>query len=329
MPMATFLEIGLLNADYSVMRLLPPEIAYRYQALPVAADGDHITVAMAEPADQRASQAIQEVIGHPICFIHADPELIDNQLHHLWPTSAPHPRLLAWFPEQDEFAESYTRYLAELLDAARDETFVLPEEPGSLKELCGAIHARQPDLLALQASHPSRVMRRILRETADPDRPQLSSFLAVPPRPKWPIKRILLVLPDSKTKSDLAVGWTEKLAGPGNISVTVLPVLPQVPLCYGSFLHNNLDAILAGTDQMGQKLRQIAKRFKGENIRGVYKLRDGDPVSQIRDEIYTSQPDLIVMPSCLHPGCKTWLNADLPGMLFKTLTISLLLTSEN
>lgn len=325
MPMSTFLEIGMLKADSSVMRLLPPEIAYRYQALPVAADGDHITVAMAEPEDQRASQAIQAVIGHPICFIHADPELIENQLHHLWLTSAPHPRLMTWFPEQDEYLKSFTGYLAQLLVATLDETFLLP---ASLKELCGAIHAHQPDLLAFQASHPSRVIRRILREAADPERPQLSSFMAVPPRPIWPIKRILLVLPDSKTKSDLAVSWTEKLAGPGNISVTVLPVLPQVPLCYGSFLHNNLDAILAGTDQLGVKLRQIAKRFRGENIRGVCKLRDGDPVTQIRDEINTSQPDLIIMPYCLHPGCKTWLNADLPGMLFKTHTIPLLLTSE-
>ena len=125
------------------------------------------------------------------------------------------------------------------------------------------------------------------------------------------------------------MSWTEKLAGPGKIEVTVLPVLPPVPLCYGSFLHHNLDAILAGSDQMGIKMHQVANRFTGENIQGVYKLREGDPVTQIRDEIYTSQPDLIIMPSCLTQRCNTWLNADLPGMLFKTLTIPMLLTSEN
>ena len=329
MPMATFLEICLLKADSSVMRLLPPEIAYRYHALPIATDGDQITVAMADPEDRHASKAIQEVINRPICFIHADPGLIDNQLHHLWPTSATHPRILAWFPEQDDLMESYTRYLAELLDAALDDSKLPANASGSFEELSGIIQERQPDLLVFQTSHPSRIMRCILRETSDQETLQLSSFLAVPPRPIWPIKKILLVLPDSKTKSDLAVGWTEKLAGPGKIEVTVLPVLPQVPLCYGSFLHNNLDAILAGTDQLGVKMRQIANRFTGENIQGVYKLRDGDPVTQIRDEIFSSQPDLMIMPSCLHQGCKTWLNADLPSLLFKTLTTPLLLTSEN
>lgn len=329
MPMTTFLEIGLLNADSSVMRLLPPEIAYRYQALPVAADGDYITVAMAEPEDQQASKAIQELIDHPICFIHADPGLIENQLHHLWPTSAPHPRLLSWFPEKDDLLESYTRYLAELMDAALEGSKLPANESGSLKELRGIIQEHQPDLLVFQASHPSRVMRSILRETSDREVPQPSSYLAVPPRPIWPIKKILLVLPDSTTGSDLAVGWTEKLARPGKIEVTVLPVLPPVPLCYGSFLHHNLDGILTGTDQLGVKMRQIANRFTGENIQGVYKLREGDPVTQIRDEIYASQPDLIIMPSCLKGGCKTWLNADLPSMLFKTLTTPMLLTSEN
>lgn len=329
MTMATFLEIGLINADSSVMRLLPPEIAYRYHALPVATDGDRITVAMAEPEDRQASQAIQEIINRPICFIHADPGLIDNQLHHLWPTSAPHPRVLAWFPNQDDSLVSFTSYLAGILDADLEDSISFPNESGSFKALSGVIRERQPDLLVFQSSHPSSVMRRLLRETADQETPQLSSFLAVPPRPIWPIKKILLVLPDSKTRSDLAVGWTEKLAGPGKIEVTVLPVLPPVPLCYGSFLHHNLESILVGNDQLGIKMRQIGNRFKGENIQGVYKIRDGDPVTQIRDEIYASQPDLIIMPSRFHPGCKTWLNADLPSMLFKTLTTPMLFTTEN
>lgn len=324
--MATFLELGLLSADSSVMRLLPPDLAFRYHALPVATDGNHITVAMAEPEDQRASKAIQEVIDRPICFIHADPGLIDSQLHHLWPASAPHPRLLTWLSEESPQVNSFIKYLAGLLEADLDRA---AGKLGSIQELGGTISAHHPDLLIFQDSHPSRVMRRILKEITRDEAAQLSSFLVVSSKPFWPIKKLLLILPDSKTGSDLAVSWTEKIAGPGNIQVTILPVLPPVPLCYGSFLRHNLDAILTGNDQLGIKMRQIANRLTGEQIQGVYKLREGDPVTQIRDEITTSQPDLIIMPSCLHPECNTWLNADLPGMLFKTLTIPMLLTSEN
>lgn len=326
--MATFLELGLLNADSSVMRLLPPEIAFQYHALPVATDGDYITVALAEPEDQMAIKAIQDAIDRPICFIHADPGLIDNQLHNLWPSDAPHLRMLTWLPKEAALLHSFISYLTDILDADLDTIDLPDDEPDSIKCLGRVISERQPDLLIFQANHPLRLMRRILKEITKKGANRLSSFLAVPPRPVWPIKKLLMVLPDSKTGSELAAGWTGKLAGSGNIQVTILPVLPPVPLCYGSSLCHNLDAILAGNDQLGLKMRQIADRLAGENIQGVYKLREGDPVTQIKDEICASQPDLIVMPSDLHPGCKTWLKADLPGMLFKALTIPMLLTSD-
>ena len=54
MAMASFLELGLVKSYKSVMRLIPPEIAYRYHALPVATDGNMITVAMAVPEDSQA-----------------------------------------------------------------------------------------------------------------------------------------------------------------------------------------------------------------------------------------------------------------------------------
>ena len=327
--MASFLELGLVNADKSVMRLIPPEIAYRYHALPVATDGNMITVAMAAPEDSQASQAIQAIMKRPICFIHADPVLIDSQLDHLWPASAPHPRLLVCIPERSAPIDSYLRYLAELLDANLDDIDLPIDQPGSIKTMGAIIGEYQPDLLVLQAQHPSRNMRRILKETTHNKGTDLSSFLVLPSRPILPIKKILLILPDSKIRSELATDWTEKLSKPAKAQVTVLPVLPCVPLIYGSFLHHELNAILAGNDQLGKKLRQIANRFTGENIQGVYKLRDGDPGTQIREEISTSQPDLIIMPSCLHPGCNTWLNADLSASLLKTLTTPMLLTSEN
>ena len=327
--MATFLEFNLANADSSVMRLLPPEIAYRYRALPVATDGNTITVAMAEPNDLLASQAIQAVINRPICFIHADSGLIDIQLHHLWPTSAPHPRLLTWFPERSTPSEQFIGYLSGLLGAKTDAVDLPIDQPASIKSLGAVISERHADLLVFQPPHPSRLMRQIRKETTYNKVCDQFSFLVLPARPIWPLKNILLILPDSKIKSDLAVSWTEKIAQPAKGKVTVMPLLPNVPLMYGSFLQHSIDEILAGNDQLGGKLRQIADRFTGMGIQGVYKLRDGDPEIQIRDEIVSSQTDMIIIPSCYRSGCPTWLNADLQGMLLKTLTIPMLLTYEN
>lgn len=327
--MATYLELGLVNADSSLMRLLPPQIAYRYHALPVGTDGKHIAVAMAEPDDPQASQAIQEVIGRPLCLIHADRALIDRQLHHLWPGSAPQTRLLTWFPERSAALELFSGYLSEQLGAVHEAINMPADSPDPINTLKAAISDHRPDLLVFQARHPSRVMRQILKPGTHNKITRLSSFLALPARPIWPLKNILLILPDSKIKLDLAVSWTEKIAQPTKSKVTVLPVLPNIPLMYGSFLYHSIDAILAGNDQLGGKLRQIAVRFTGMGIQGVYKLRYGDPEMQIKDEIVSSQADMIIMPSCLRPGCNSWLNADLPGNLIKSLTIPMLLTSGN
>ena len=255
--------------------------------------------------------------------------MIDSQLDHLWLDSAYHPRLVTCIPERSAPIDSYLRYLAELLDANLDGIGLPMDQADSIKTMAAIISEHRPDLLVLQAQHPSRIIRSILKETTHNKVTDLSSFLVLPSRPIFPIKKILLILPDSKIRFELATGWTEKLSKPAEAQVTVLPVLPCVPLIYGSFLQHDLDAILAGNDQLGKKLRQIANRFTSENIKGVYKLRDGNPGTQIREEIVTSQPDLIIMPSCVHPGCNRWLNEDLPASLFKTLPVPMLLTSEN
>ena len=63
------LSLSHLQANPQVAHMLPSELAYRYHALPVAMDGERLTVAMAHPEDEMACQALQAVlkptIGRP------------------------------------------------------------------------------------------------------------------------------------------------------------------------------------------------------------------------------------------------------------------------
>jgi hypothetical protein len=67
-------------------------------------------------------------------------------------------------------------------------------------------------------------------------------------------------------------------------------------------IQHNFQAILTSKDPMGQKMRWISQRFSEEKINGVFKLRDGEPLDQLRNEILASDPDLVVV-GAEHRNC--------------------------
>ena len=78
--MTKYLEINALEADRRLADLLPFDIACRYHALPVAKDGEQITVAMADPYDKNAVDAVLAVMGPSTCIVRADAQFIDSAL---------------------------------------------------------------------------------------------------------------------------------------------------------------------------------------------------------------------------------------------------------
>jgi hypothetical protein len=323
--MQNILQLGLFDRNISVMRLLPPEIAFRFHALPIATDGQSITVAMASPDDPQALAAIQAVIDVPMCVIQADGQEIDQQLAQLWSPLQGRPRLLAWVAgDESQTHMAFCSYLAELLSA--DLEFLdLPGTNSSLEDVAHSILDDQPDLFLYSSCQPAQMTKRLICKTAR--KAQALSYLIVPPQPIWPITKILLVLPDCGQGADLAITWAGKLAQGNHIQVTVLPVLPPIPQWYGSFLRHDLEDVLTGNDPLGIKLRAISRQFNENDVIGVYKLREGEALSQVREEIFSSHPDLIIIPELRHkPDC--WMAEDLGSMLFKSISTPLLLTMK-
>lgn len=324
MNMDTVLQLGFYDQNIKVMRLLPPEVAFRYHALPIATDGQRVTVAMASSSDQQALQAIQQVLDAPVCFIEADRLEIDRRLSQLWLTNSSHLQLLVWISgKEPKTFLPYVNRVAGLLNAdlrlAR-----IPLGGTCQQELAAEIQCSRPDLFLYSSCYSSRLLKGLIKSTVSevPD----TAFLGIPLAPLWPISKILLIVPELDGGTDRAISWAVRFAQSNQALVTVLPVLPPIPLCYGSFLRHSLEEILTGNDPLGQKLREISSQFQDQKVTGIYKMREGDPLFQIREEIFTSDPDLIILPSRLRKGINSWLTEDLGSVLFKSTTKPLLST---
>jgi len=314
MPTIPYLHLACVKTDRQLMRLLPPEIAYRYHALPVASDGSWITVAMADPEDRNAAEAVTSAVSGPTCLVQADPQVIDQRLAELWPQNpVPHLRLLLWSPINTTSVslETYSQSLAKLLDADLVKVDIPWRSVKSITEFGCVAEEICPDLIIFQIHNPSQFNGMLLDTTIQKQVNLLHSSVIIPQNPRWPLAKILLILPDGDAEDESSIRWTVRLANSSESAVTVLPLLPPVPGCYGSFVQHSVQALLAANDPMGMKMRSIAQRFSEDEINGTFKLREGEPLSQIRDELLSSDPDLIIIPSSHHNSLRRWMIGDL------------------
>jgi len=309
-----YLDLDCIQTNHQLMRLLPSEVAYHFHALPVATDGERITIAMASPEDITASAAVASNIGAPISFVQADLDAIDRRLDEIWPeTITTRQRLLVWSPTPatETTLLPYVNGLAEMLNADLEQVDIPWRGTKSFSDLRNAAEQAQPDLIVFQVPNPS-LLKRLLTDFATQkwiDRLPVS--VLIPFSPRWPVKNILLTLPNGNKANDMAIDWTVQFARSSLAAVTVLPLLPPVPGMYRSVIQHNFQAILSSTDPMGQKMRWLSQRFSEEKVTGVFKLREGEPLEQLRNEILASDPDLVVV-AAEHRNCLwRWVNGEL------------------
>lgn len=322
-----YVDLDEIRIDRRVIKLLPPEIAYHYHALPIATDGRQVTVAMASPGDDTASRVIESAIDAPICLIRADLCEIDHRLHRMWPEIPARMKFLYWSNSAStkqgvSFADCFSRLLrADLIQVdcpeKREESVTILEM--SIKKAC-------PDMIIFQAVKPDRAIKRLSACPSIKKTDCLPDLYVLPAKPKLPINKVLLVLPDCGAGYETASSWVVRISNPNRIEAVILPILPSVPQCYGSFLRYDLESLMAGKDPLGKRMRSISDIFSAGNIKVTYKIRQGDPIDQIRDELFAAKPDLIILPSPSRSTLKKWSALDLISELTKTITTPVLIT---
>jgi hypothetical protein len=300
-PALIFLEDDGLRVNPRFASLLPPDLAYRYHALPVAGSGDRITVAMADPGDPEARRVILKVMGPSTCVVQTNQDTIDRLLAEFWEKAAnPSPIFLACSTSGAPSAgvESYARTLADIMGATicRFDT----KKMGSqiYPELCSEVERLNPGIVIIAG------IERSNRKRSDEDSlenglvGQLSSSILVVRKPHWPLRHILLIL-RNVTADQASVDWTIRIARPSCSDVTVLPLTMPIPktcdrVCQ---MRSTIADFLTSDSTMGRNLRQVARRLVDSEINSTMRIRPEPLEHQVRFELGEREYDLVVIAS--------------------------------
>lgn len=302
-----------LALEPGLVRRLPAELARRFHALPLAEDRGRITVAMADPSDPAAREAITAALGPAACVVRCDAEAIDLLLSQIWGGGARSPlKVLACAvsspipPPLADYAEAVSHLLE-----ARLDWLSMEEDPA---RLAGRPDAGEHDLYVFpRAPHP--LLQALLsspgRLEGQARESGFQEAALVVRNPRWPIGQILLVL-CGEERDRAAVDWVLHLAHKAHSKVTVLAVVPPVPAMFGhrAGIGDGLPGLLTANSPLGQEMRQVARHLVAWEIEAALRLREGPPEVQIRRELAEGDYDLVAVAGRPCGVVRRWLQGD-------------------
>lgn len=302
-----YLTLDELTADPKLARRLPPDLAWRCHALPLAEANGRVTVAMANPDDPEARQAVVAALGPRSCVVRGSALIIDAHLAAIWGEEARHPLELQVCASPDPVSGEtwdYARAFSELLGARLSYANALAGTDARTKATefagCNLLIFDRPD-------HP--LLRRLLQQPAASENPtvpqsQVPFAVLTARRPCWPLERILLVV-CGEGADEAAVDWTLRLARPSAAAVTILAVVLPVPAMYQGLarMEQSLAAVLSTDTALGRQMHQVARRLAEDRVDGTLCLRQGAPDQQIIREVVEGAHDLIIMAT---KPCRWW-----------------------
>ena len=296
---SAYLTLDELTADPVLARRLPSELAWRFHALPLAEDNGRVTVAMADPDDAEAREAVVAVLGPRSCVVRGSPLAIDARLTEIWGyEAAGHLRVgICGFPRHPQGEHwDYARAFGALLGAhinhptATAEVDDLPQEE---ELVCCDL------MFFLDPSHPliRRLLTRSPTASAQASAQNAAPFgILVAQRPRWPLRSILLAI-CGDSADDAAVNWAVRLARPSSATVTALAVVPPVPAMYRglSRMEQSVAALLSTDTTLGRQMHRVARCLAEGKVDGTVRLRQGAPDHQICREAFERDHDIVIM----------------------------------
>ena len=217
---------------------------------------------------------------------------------------------------------AFTKKFAGSLGAELEEVDSKSYDGEFYEGLACCLQQWKTDLIVVQALKPFQMLRKLekrIRANSLPD------MLILPAAPKLHFHNLLLMT-EGEIGSEIGVTWALRFSEIDQVHVNMLPVLPPTPPCYGSLLQHDLAAIRAGNHPLGKDLRFQSKRLKKKDIKVTCRLRCGDCYDQIREEINSTQPDLIILPAITARGKVEWGSIDVLNILYKYISKPILIT---
>jgi nucleotide-binding universal stress UspA family protein len=288
------LVLDNLVPNVDLARRLPQSLARRFHALPVAEERGVLTVVMADPDDVAACQAVTTALGTAPYIVRGDQAVIDTWISQLWARqTAARPQYVVYVPTGRNAAdlETYAGQLSSLTGA--ELSWLDQQDVAAVVKL---LSTKPCDLVVCgHACEP--LARRVLCGPTDSRLAEcVPSSLLVVASPRWPLRRILLVILDP-TSNESSLAWVRTLAQPTGAAVTALAVVPPIPELYGNLrgMKHDLAQLLATGTPLGREMRRVAQLLVDWRMDGLLRLRQGPISREIRLEAEEGDYDLIVL----------------------------------
>jgi hypothetical protein len=270
-------DISGISVDVELIRQVPAGIAVYYEALPLAKEGNQVSVAMSHPDNVLAITVLGSFLKAEVVPIQANPATIRLALAHHYPDGATiTPQLLCW--------HSCT---GDKLDRARHEQQLawLWSEPVTMLEadMVGVddlVRASQTGHYHLTATNVANMdtLCTLLHKAATP------LYLQNQAEPM--LRRILVVLRGFASDAYM-VDWVAPLVRKTGASVTLMP------LTSARFV--NLQTLLGTEGPVKAHISSCLQRFRDVDIHPYLKIRHDAAVQQISNELEQDKYDLLVI----------------------------------
>lgn len=341
-----YLDLKDLVPDDEAVRWLPLDVARRCRALPIAQDDGVITIAMADPADGAARDAVVAALTEQaasrsarspqVYLVRGDGALIDARLADLaGGEGAPQQVWLREPLHGDRMGViSYATQVAALLGAPLnryDPLLPAQERPDS--------DAPGPRWESGAAAADDRLVILSCADLTLPDPLQVAGHgsgaaLLYACRPRWPLRRLLLIVRGDPV-DDAALAWAARLARATGSATTALMIAPhtaagqaspspQRRLPFGA--HDDISSLLSANNALGHKMRHAAQRLDALQMDAVLHLRQGAPEVMIHEELASLPYDLIIAGVAVRGAEAQWRLRPLLHKMLSDLYCPLLLT---
>lgn len=276
------LDLDSISIDWELAKQLPRRLAYYHLAIPIAKEGDTLTVAVANPDNQRVLALLAAVLNAEIVPVRGSEAAITRALNRLWPPARiDTPRhILVWSADADR-NEAHRARFTSLLPADSYGLTALQPSAATLDSLPDFVRDGRYDLLVTDRLYDNDLRELLGRSPAS------VLFCDGPARP---IRRILVLLRGHQP-DQTALDWLMPVAAHTGASVTLLMIARSDSPYY---MRRPLTDFLLPDAEAGAHLAHYARMVNAHDIPGRVKIREGSPEACTAAELNAATYDLII-----------------------------------
>ncbi|OGO20919.1 MAG: hypothetical protein A2Z14_01725 [Chloroflexi bacterium RBG_16_48_8] len=290
------LQLEGVPLDTILAKKLPPRLAFSYHVLPLAIERNQITVAMADPENKFAIEAVRSALGANPYIVKSDQTWIDRLLRELWPDYQNDDLHLLLYSRNNDISKicrDYSNYIRNQLKIPDSNIYSLVGAKGTLSDVVEESNG-VVDLVIIEETIKSKYTRSMLSPRYHRVIQKLQPSVLVARQPRWPIEKILLIL-RCENRDHIAVDWVVKMGLPSKAVVTMSVPLPPIPRMYQglSGMSVQIPKMLKGNSALEKHLQSLTARLASHGIEVKLNILEGDTKRIIQQEVMEGEYDLV------------------------------------